>query len=198
MNWKTTTAPTFEPVTLEELKMHIRADLADEDPLLVGYISAAREFVERRLGLAVCQQTITLKLDGFPASSRIELPQSNLISVTSVSYLDSNGDTQTPHPVGSPGADYYGVDTYNTPGALFLKDGQSWPSDVLLQPQAVTIVYRAGWSSSALIPRSIKQAVLLLAGHWERNREAMAFGEAPAEIDFTLSALLDQFRVYSA
>lgn len=197
MQWKVTTAPTFEPITLEHLKQHIKVgDETAEDEVLTTYISAARGFVENRLNLAVCAQTVTLKLDSFPSCDRIELPLSNLISVTSVSYVDTDDATQTPHPTGSPLADYYGVDTYSTPGALFLRYGQSWPTSVLLEPQAVTIVYRAGWASQAAIPAPIKQAVTLLAAHWERNRETVNFGEAPAEISFTLSALLDQYRFY--
>lgn len=197
MKWKVTTQPAFEPITLEHLKQHARIDSTDEDEILTSYISAARAFVERRIEMAVCEQTITAKLDGFPYSDgRIDLPYSNLIAVDSVSYLDADGAPQTPHPTGSPQADYYGVDTYTTPGALFLKSGQTWPSDVLQEPNVVTIVYRAGWADRASIPEQIRQAVTLLAAHWERNRETVNFGEAPAEIEFTLSALIDQFRVY--
>lgn len=197
MNWKVTTQPTFEPVTISELKAQIRQDLSNEDVLLTSYIVAARQFCERRIGLAIPAQTITLKMDSFPSCDRIELPMSNLISVTSVSYVDANGVTQTPHPTGSPQADYYGVDTYSTPGALFLKSGQAWPADLLLQRQAVTIVYRAGWAAVGDIPQSIKQAVALLAAHWDRNREPVGMGGVSAEVDFAVSALLDQWRVYS-
>lgn len=197
MSWKTTTAPTFEPITLVELKAQIRQDLNSEDVVLAGYISAARAFCERRLNLAIPAQTITLKLDTFPSGDRIMLPMSNLISVTSVGYIDTNEANQVTHPVGSPEADYYGVDTYSVPGSVFLKYGQAWPRDVISQPQAVTIVYRAGWPAQNDIPPSIKQAVTLLASHWDRNREPVGMGDVPAEIDFTVSALLDQFRHYA-
>ena len=91
---------------------------------------------------------------------------------------------------------YYGVDTYRTPGRLYLKSGQTWPTGLLDEPGAITIVYRAGWTSADDIPVGIKQAVTILAAHWERNRESVNFGQAPEEIAFTLSALLDQHRAW--
>ena len=194
MNWKTTTQPTFEPISLAYLKAHTKNDLSNEDELLLAYIANARSFIENRIELAIPAQTITLKLDEFPHSDRLLLPRANLISLTSVSYIDTDEATQTTHPVGSPAADYYGVDTYG--GAIFLKSGQTWPSDVIDQRQAITIVYRAGWEDEVSIPGGIQQAVAMLAAHWDRNREAATFGAVSSEIDFAVSALIEQYRVF--
>ena len=52
--------PAVEPVTLEEFKKHARVweDLTDDDDLIRGLITAAREVLERRLARAFILQTI--------------------------------------------------------------------------------------------------------------------------------------------
>jgi hypothetical protein len=44
------------------------------------------------------------------------------------------------------------------------------------------------------VPQAIKQAALLLVGHWYANREAVSIGESVAEIPLAATALLEPFR----
>lgn len=190
MNWKVTEEPSQEPVTLAEVKAQIRSDTGTEDELITGYIEGARRFVENRLDLALIDQEITYKLDSFPYIDRLVLPRTNLISVTSVSYVDQDGATQTL------ATSVYGVDTFSTPGAIYLKTNKEWPTELLNERNVVTVVYRAGWDDRASVPRNIKQAVLLLIGHWNENRETVLTGSIQTEIDFTVTALLNQERLF--
>jgi hypothetical protein len=47
-----------EPVTLEQVKAHLRVDIDDEDTLIETYMEAARAHCERFLGLSLVPQTI--------------------------------------------------------------------------------------------------------------------------------------------
>ena len=91
------TPPTLEPLTLAEATSHLRVDLNDDDDLITDLITAAREYAETVTRRALLTQTWDLKLDAFPASSGtpVRLPFPPLQSVTSIQYVDTNGDTQT-------------------------------------------------------------------------------------------------------
>ena len=62
-----TVTAAVEPVTLAEVKAHLRLDHASEDELLGGLIRAAREEVERATGLALIDQDWRLVIDEWPA-----------------------------------------------------------------------------------------------------------------------------------
>jgi uncharacterized phiE125 gp8 family phage protein len=159
-----TVAPDSEPVTRNEAKAHCRIDLNDDDALVDGLIKAAREWCENRIGQQFMPATWRLKLDRFP-SWTIELPRPPLTAVSSVVYLDTAGASQTLS------SSLYRVDTDSMPGRLTPAYSQLWPVTYSVT-SAVTITYTAGYASASAVPQSIKQAILLLVGHWYENREA--------------------------
>ncbi len=90
------TAPTVEPISLTEAKLHCKIDVTADDALIQGAIRAAREYAETATRRALCQQTWDLKLDGFPCDDEpIELPLPPVQSITSITYVDQAGDSQT-------------------------------------------------------------------------------------------------------
>jgi len=60
------TAPATEPLSLAEIKAHVRVVDDNENDLLVTLGLAAREFVETFTHRAIITQTWALQLDGFP------------------------------------------------------------------------------------------------------------------------------------
>ena len=80
------TAPTSEPLNLEEVRDHLLLEDTRHDSTLNGYLQTAREFVEDHCGRALMEQTITLYLDKFPSGYdlAIYLPRPPLKSVMSV------------------------------------------------------------------------------------------------------------------
>jgi uncharacterized phiE125 gp8 family phage protein len=68
----------------------------------------------------------------------------------------------------------------------------SWPATAPV-PGAVQITYVAGYANAAAVPQAIKQAMLLLIGHWYKHREAA--GEAMQEPPFAVGALLSPYVV---
>ena len=183
---KRTVNPTTEPVSLAEAKLHLRVDTTDEDALISGLIQTAREYCERYQRRSYLTQTWRAALDAFPASDTdfVALPYAApLASVTSVQYLDNNGATQTLS------ASLYTVDTYHEPGGIYLNYSQSWPVTREIA-RAITITYVAGETAASSVPATVKQAMLLLIGHWYANREAVLTGSTSTEIGFAVESLL--------
>jgi uncharacterized phiE125 gp8 family phage protein len=183
-----TTAPTSEPLTLTEVKNHLRIDNTDSDDELTLLLAAARSHVETRTNRQLMQATYELTLDRWPSSGVLTLRMPPLSSVTSVVYYDENGSSQTFS------SDNYHVDTATEPGRVVLEDGESWPN-LDIRPAAVTVTYIAGQASSDDVPDAAKLATLQLLAHWFENREAVAFGGNPTELPHAIEALINQVRV---
>ncbi len=178
-----TVAPTSEPVTVTEAKLHCRAlmDIADDDSLIERYISAAREIGEGYTGRGWFTQTWRLVADDW--SDVIELPMAApLASVTTVKYYDTDGTLQTLS------TDVYTVDTSNTPGRVCLTAGQSWPS---LQSERrawrIEIIYVVGWTTVALIPAHFKIGTLLMVDHLYEDRSAVLAGVGVGAVEMPLA-----------
>lgn len=173
-----------EPVDIELAKQHIRTDAPEEVALLRDiYLPAARQMLETDTERALLSQTWVLSLNDFPLDV-IELRVCPVNAVT-VTYLDGSGASQTLS------TSVYQLDTRNEPGRITLKYGQVWPS-VYDQENAVTVTITAGYSSVAAVPATAKQAILLLAGHWFNNREAVTDRGMSAPLAY--EALVRQLR----
>jgi uncharacterized phiE125 gp8 family phage protein len=178
------TAPTTEPVTVAEAKLHIRANEDTVEDALVGsLITAAREYCETFTRRSLMPQVWDLKLDSFcdPAAYKdgvIWLPKPPVTAVTSITYLDTAGDSQTL------GTSIY---TYDLPSGPQEAYGQVFPQ-TRSTLNAVTIRFAAGYATAAAVPYSIKAAMLLLIGHWYQNREAVVVGVGIGSVQVQTSA----------
>lgn len=165
-----TSQPAVEPLSLAEAVAHLREDTAvlsdAEETLLSSFIVAARQWAENETRRALITQTLRYTLDEFPDEGIIALPRPNLLTVTSVTYVDTNGDTQTFS------SSDYSTDVDALPGRILLDYGVDWPS-TRCQPNAVTITYTAGYgATSASVPDCVKSAMRLVIGDLWENREA--------------------------
>ena len=169
-------------MSLEEAKDQIRILEDYEDDLISAKITAARQWAEAYLGKAIANQTLAASTAEF--SEVIDLPMSNLIDVDTVEYLDTEANTETlPSTV-------YGLNKFSSPGSIYLRSGQSWPS-VYSDPLAVTITYQVGWPS---VPEAIKEAIRLMVGTLEENRSDNVVGLTAQELPMSAKALLWPYR----
>src|SRR5262245_43660746 len=116
------TAPTVEPISLEQAKAHLRVDHSDDDAIISTYIKAARYAVDGKdgyLGRALVTQTWELVIDQFPANE-IKIPLPPLQTVNSVNYDNSDGFGQLV------AADQYYVDNVSEPGWI-VPVSSGWP-----------------------------------------------------------------------
>lgn len=182
------TAPATEPVSLTEAKLHLRVDATDEDTLITALITAARQLVEEETWRALVTQTWDYVADDWPEGDALAMPRPPLQSVTSITYVDADGVTQT-----MPAADYI-VDTYQH--RVVLADDADWPSDDLYPTSAVRVRYVAGYGAASAVPGPIKQAMLLLIGHLYESREAAIVGTIATELPLGVRALLAPYRAF--
>ncbi len=186
-------APATEPLALAEAKLHLRvdADLTDDDALISALIVAARQQAEHRTGRALVTQQWRLGLACFPDDS-LELPKPKLVSVQSVTYLDSNGTRQT-----LAGSEY-DVITDELVGRIIPAYGKSWTS-CREHPGSVQVIYTCGYGAAADVPQSIKAWMLLAIGAWYENREALTAGQPVTELPRCFwEGLLDPYWVPGA
>lgn len=186
------TAPTVEPVSLAEAKAHLRVDIADDDALITALITAARSHIEQiaRPKLAMITQTWEYIADEWPTEDTLELRPYPLQSVTSIKYTDVDAVEATYS------SSYYLVDTYSTPGRLRLKSTASWPTTKLRELNGVVVRFVAGYGAAAgAVPVQLRQAILLLVGHWYENREpVLTTGMMASSLPFAVDALLRNWR----
>lgn len=180
------TAPDAEPVTLDEAKAHLRIDGDDDKEYISALITAARTHAERHCWRGFVEQTLELVLEQFPCGDSIELVGGNLESVTSVTYVDDDGASQTL------ATSEYVTDTVSEPGRLLLAYDKSWPS-TRAQWDAVKVRYVVGWDVDE-VPQPIKQAVLLLVSQMFEHRTPEVFGQV-SSVSFAVDALLAPYRL---
>lgn len=177
---ETLKSPVKEPVELLEAANHAKA-LPDDDEyaLIEGYITAAREYCEGITGRSLVDRSMTAYPES--ASNMICLPKPPVAAVESITFYDVDGNS---HVV----TDYM---LNNDKGELFINDV---PSVAFRDNNPIEIKYTAGYNK---IPGLMRQAMLLLIGHWYMNREAVVVGpNASVEVGITTRTLLRQFKAW--
>lgn len=165
LKWQVTTEPDVEPITLTEAKLNLRVDCTADNDLITALIVAARRWCEDYENRAYITQTITAKTFWLPG--QIILPRPLLQSVTSVTYVDQAGDTQTLSSA------LYDVDIFREPGQITRAFNATYPT-VRGDVNGVTIVYVAGYGDASTdVPQETIQAIYLLISHLYENRVAV-------------------------
>ena len=190
MWYRAITPPGKEPVSLAAAKLHLRVDEAEtsEDALIEEIITAAREYCEKITRRSIVVKTIEAYPETFPARAReLRLPCPPLISVESIVCKDAGGtETEMAEDVD------YVVDTVRD--RIILCSGKSWPTPSHLA-KPITIRYTVGYNADMAVPKTIRQAMLLLIGFWYTSREAVLIGSISKELELTVSTLLKLHRV---
>jgi uncharacterized phiE125 gp8 family phage protein len=191
-------APAVQPLTLEEVKQHLRVDYTDSDSIISAYIEAATSYVEGEhsfTGRALVTQTWELVIDHFPVHE-IKIPLPPLQSIDSIKYDDTAGDEQT-----LATTQYY-VDDVSEPAWVVPIVG-GWPTAVLDAINSVRIRFTAGYPATTdsppdlrgNIPSAIKQAMLLHIGSFHEHREEQIVGLTTMQLPFAAENLLRPWRV---
>lgn len=134
-----------------------------DDTLIRLYIDAAVEAVENYTGRIIKQRSLTKELSCFSTVMIVDTP---LVSVESIIYLDSSGNSQTLQ------ASIYRV-TLGMDGFISLAPAQSWPTLSSENP-LITVNYTAGYLLSNL-PRSVFIAIMAKVSDFYENRESHSF-----------------------
>ena len=158
MGLSQTSAPSVEPLSLAAAKAHLRVTTSDENDLIQGLITVARRYCEEVTGRQFITATWQYLFEDFPSGNEFAVPWPPLQSVTSITYLDEDGASQTLS------TDVYGLDTSPSPGRIYLKYNQSWPS-YRSQRGGIVVRYVAGYGDAASdVPEPIVHAIKLHLG----------------------------------
>jgi uncharacterized phiE125 gp8 family phage protein len=181
------TGPAIEPVTLEEMRQHLRIEDEDEHGYLLDIIAEAREEIEQASGLTLISQTWKLAIDQWPSGrsdwwdgvreghinqlygpnsySDLLLPKYPLLTVDSVKVYDEDSNEQVVDI-----ASTFDVDAIRRPGRLTLKVGATWPV-ALRANNAIVIEYTAGYGTAPSdVPAPLRRAVKVLAAYLFSHR----------------------------
>jgi uncharacterized phiE125 gp8 family phage protein len=186
------TPPADYPLTLAEVKAHLRVDHTDEDAMITAYLAGATDHAQKFMGRALITQTLELVLDKF--YPQIQIPMPPLQSIVSVKYDDADGAEQTL----VENTDYI-VDTASQPGWVVPVD-ETWPTPIL-SINTVRIRYIAGYAETGssppveTVPFDIKAAILLMVGSLYAHRETIAVGVSVAAMPWSAEQLMRQHRV---
>lgn len=172
--------PPFEPITLEEVYLHLRLTPFDsppghpDDPMLRLFIKAARLDAENFTRRAFIEQTLRLRIGGTSRLTRscwggantfeegpLNLPRGNILGLASVRYWDGDNADQLIDP----------TSYYEAGGTLAWGIGYSLPA-LYGRPDALRIEFRAGYAPigsppvdvedyRANVPEDIRAALLI-------------------------------------
>jgi uncharacterized phiE125 gp8 family phage protein len=183
--------PPAEPVvTIDDVKNHTRIDEGRDDAAIERMIEAATNYAQRFTGRQFVSATYDIGCDGFPYSGcPWYLPRPPLVSVTSITYTDPQGDSQTLS------SSVYTVDVSTLYGRLYEADNQFWPGTKDIR-NSVVVRFVAGYGAASAVPDGIKHAVLMLVEHWYFNRGATSSSGNQQPVPMGVESLLWNERVY--
>jgi uncharacterized phiE125 gp8 family phage protein len=182
------TAPANEPVSLSEVKSHLRVEHNDEDALIARLIGAAIDYIDvtGALGQGMITQTWG---EWFGANlGTVRLSLGPIQSVTAIKYYDTNNALQT-----ATLSDFF---ILGRPGHTTLKpkSGFNWPV-AFARDDAIKVEYVIGYGTTpGSIPQTVRHGLMMLVGHWYENRENELIGTISKTLPHGFSALMDNVR----
>lgn len=165
--------PAVPTLSLALVKEHLRVDGTDEDSLIMGYLAAAKAWVENYTGRKLSRGTATQEVETLSGAIRLNWgpnPQG-----VSVEYIDTFGTVQT------------FTDVTVGMGRAF----GTWPA--MQAGTSAVLSYTAGYSD---IPSDLVSAVLFMVGHLHANREAVGNGQNIKAVPFGIEALCQPHRSF--
>lgn len=160
-----TVAPAVEPVTLVELKSHLRVSIDADDDTIADLGIAARKYYERAIRRQLVTAQYELRMNWWPPDVKFTLPFPPLVSVQSIYYTDTYGNQNLWDP------SQYIVDTAREPGNVWLEWNVVWPN-IRGYQDSVVVDYTAGYGDNTAQSEEDKLAIKWLTALWYDNREA--------------------------
>lgn len=169
-NWKVTTAPAEAVISTADAKAWLRVEHSDDDALIDAIVSAVTAMAQNYLSQSFVTQTITEVFDSWmnaPDAQVLNLTMNPVQSITSISYVDSDGNTQTLS------ASDYALNNYAKRAKITPAYGITWPTTRLIA-NPISVIYTAGYGDAEDVPEDIKLALkLMLADAYENRTDSV-------------------------
>lgn len=200
------TAPASEPVTVDEVKTHLRLEDSDHDAYITELIKAIRLEFEGLTGLALITQTWRCWYEG-PAfadnlgwwngvrEGALEIRSTDFLtlrpnpvsSITSVTTYDPD------HAGTAYSSDNYSLDAISRPARLVLDRDAIWPSN-LRDRNSIAVVVIAGYGAASAVPSDIKHILKMAIAHRFEHRGELLSGEAELASRRIFGGLVQRYR----
>ncbi|TDW21066.1 putative phiE125 gp8 family phage protein [Rhizobium azibense] len=181
MKPKLITAPANQPVTLQDVKKHLRVFFTDDDEYLTALIKAATSHLDGYQGILnrciVSQQWQVTRCNW---CRKIETLFTDTTGAV-IKYFDADNVEQT---VNAASYQVY-------PDYIRFNNDFVFPALNSNRDDAISITTTHGYAEP---PESLLLAIKILIAHWYRNREPVTFGGIPAKIPFSVAALIAPHR----
>lgn len=185
MTYATVAPPAAEPLTLADVKAHLRLDGTVEDDLLSALIVAARTHCEAMTGLSLITRTLRLYRDDWPGTGVIQIANGPVQTIENVTVYDQDGIARSVSLSGRM------LDSASDPARLMLADTPT-PGRML---NGVEIDFVAGFGETgADVPDALRRAMLMHVALMYELRGAVAADMQPAAVPVGYDRLLAPYR----
>lgn len=189
------------PIALAAVKKALRVDHAFEDDVIERKFRAAVELVEEKTNRILRPSTFELRLCGWPIEGDARLNVHPIRDVVGVTYVPAAGG----NPLDVP-ADDFDWRRLEDCGELYFFSSWSWPSLSSDSREPIVVTIEAGYDTPEagepegdadeyVLPSRVEELLLLLTGHWFKNREATTSGEL-ADVPYSAGLLLKELRIF--
>lgn len=186
---------TWLPVSVEDVKLSQRVRHSVEEALFERAIKASTRYLEREYQIAIVAATLRLSLPIFPAELELAAPPLRYETepLTAIAVKRKTN----------------GILTALTGAYHAVKGDQVWmlqrtkaelPADIDVDdPAAFQVEFDVGYANAAAVPEDIQSAIILLAGHFYQNREAVIIEPrvitVPRNLELGVASLMKPYRV---
>ncbi len=178
-----TLAPTSEPISLEEAKDFLRILENDDDTTITSMIKSSRGYAENYTNRQFEIATYELYTDTF--CQDMKLPKNPIKTLTSVEYMDENGDYQI-----LPSSDYY---LYGEDDIYKVHFDNTVSHKT--RKNAIKFTFDSGYD---VVPEGIKAYIQILISTLYENRELYVVGVPVDKLANPMAIkMLDMYRVQS-
>jgi len=181
--------PAETPVSLDEVKAHLKVEHTDDDTYLRALIQVVTDHLDGYsgiLGRALVTQTWRMDLRRFPGDRELRLPLLPVQAISAINYWDALNADQTL------ATSAYSLHINSFGPVILFSGGALWPG-LYNRADAVRVTFVAGYGDAAAVPAPIKHAMLLMIGDLYANRGEKIRGDSVAEP--AIDALLAPYRV---
>ena len=167
----------IEPVSVTEAKEHLRISFSEDDNYLGSLISKVREFVELYLNTSLVNRQLEIIMDDIPDDG-FQLPFPPVVSIDAMQYGFDEDDERID----------IGYKYSHSSNKIYFNNGITKLDTPI---DAFRCVFTVGSNET---PKRIKQAILMLIGHWYENREEVLTNVNFIRLPYGAKMLLDQER----
>jgi uncharacterized phiE125 gp8 family phage protein len=174
-----------EILPIEDIKLQLRVETADEDVLIESFAVVAVEAIESETGHLFTPRTA---IEHFASFEAVRLRAFPIVSIESIDYFDRDGAAQTFDPA------LVRLTASRRPARL-VQLTTPWPCTGGIV-DSLSVTMNAGYAAAADVPHRLRQAALMMISDLYAQRESFASGVVSSvPMSLTVDRLLQPFRI---